>query len=269
MLRITITKSTADMSLGFRLEKNAEGKIYIAKISKDSVLDGTVVREGMIVCLVNGINCEGQSLSFVSSIIRDAEGTVQLGIRDPKHKNGVGRPPLIDWDDQTADSGSVRDSVASGRGGSSIDDDETSTLVCVSRVKHLQDKIGLRLRVSPRENNIRIHEIVPNGVFAETALRPDMILLRVNGMDVNGWPVSDVLDIIKHTDGTLTLEAEKIGKNPNKFSVCMQKVGEMGKVVTNQVAKLNKKQWGVILRTGFVVLLEMNGIDSGFVTGDN
>ena len=49
----------------------------------------------------------------------------------------------------------------------------------------------------------------------------------------------------------------------------MQKVGEMGKVMTNQVAKLNAKQWGVLLRTGFVVLLEMNGIDSGFVTGED
>lgn len=246
MLRITITKQAANTSLGFRLEKNAEGKIFFAKIAKDSVLDGTVVREGMIVCLVNGINCEGESLSFVSSIIRDSEGQVQLGVRDPKHKNGVGRKaPLIDWDDETADSaGNERRSVVP-----SLDDEETSTLVCVSRVKRIEDKIGLRLRVSPRKNVIQFDQIAPDGIFGETALRPDMILLRVNGMDVKGWPVSDVLDIIRYTDGTLTLEAEKSGKNPGKFSVCMQKVGEMGKVMTNQVAKLNAKQWGVLLLT--------------------
>ena len=95
-----------------------------------------------------------------------------------------------------------------------------------------------------------------------------MTLLRVNGMDVNGFPVTDVLDIIRYTDGVLSLEAEKPGKNPGKFTVCMQKVGAMGKVVTSQAAKINAKQWGLILRTGFVVALEMNGIDSSWVTGD-
>ena len=256
MLKVTITKQTADMSLGFRLGRNGEGKIFFAKINPGSVLDGTVVREGMLVCLVNGIDCTGQSLKFVTSIIRDTEGALQLGVRDPSNVK-CGKT-VLDWDDQTATSSCTR----------AIDDDETSTLVCVSKLKRLDESIGLRLRVSAHDKAIKIDRILPEGIFGETALRSGMILLRVNGVLVKDFPVSDVLDLIRFTDGMLTLEAEKIGKNPTKFSVCMQKVGTMGKLVTSQVAKMNSKQWGVVLRTGFVVLLEMNGIDSGFVTGD-
>lgn len=267
MLKVTISKPTADINLGFRLQKNAEGEIYFSQISPGSVLDGTVLHEGMLVCLVNGINCQGQSLTFVSTIIRDTEGALQLGVRNPLQTttNDASDKNLIQWDDQSVDL-----SCTSGNRSiiptwvTPIDDDETSTLVCVSKMKRMEDSVGLRLRVSSRDNvtTLQIDRVVPDGIFGDSALRTGMILLRVNGMDVNGWPVKDVLDVIRFTDGMLTLEAEKIGKNPGKFSVCMQKIGSAGKVVTNQVAKLNKKQWGMILKAGFVVLMEMNGVSS-------
>ena len=261
MIRVTIIKHSANMTLGFSLDKDPLKRIFVSRISPRGVLAGTAVREGMILSMVNGINCDGASLRFISSVLSEAEGRVELVVRDPSEdvtkQRGDSNRSLSDASDRSV----IPTSVTPLN-----DDDDASTLYCVSKIKREHDKLGLRFHVSKSEKCIKIEKVEPDGIFGDTALRPGMILLRVNNIDIRDWPVKDVVDIIRFTDGELSLEAEKVGKNPNKYSVCMQKVNDLGKVVKSQVARVNSKQWGVLLRAGVVLALELNGIDSGFIT---
>ena len=66
---------------------------------------------------------------------------------------------------------------------------------------------GIRLKESPDRQAVRIDRMAPDSPFGRTALAVGMTVQRVNGIDCTGLTVQQVAQLIRETQGTLTIEA--------------------------------------------------------------
>ena len=103
------------------------------------------------------------------------------------------------------------------------DDDNKTTVtrhICITKHKRATDKTGLRFHCVEKEGSIiKIDRVAPDGIFANTELKPGMTLLRVNRVDIRGWELAHVMEIIRNTHGELTLEVEWDCQTPRQDAV--------------------------------------------------
>ncbi|CAB9520456.1 expressed unknown protein [Seminavis robusta] len=91
-------------------------------------------------------------------------------------------------------------------------------------------KVGLSL-ARCRDGNVKVSRL--NGLFAETDLQVGMKILQVNGVDVDGMELKDVLNLISWAQGTVTVLAKRLS---DPIAVAVQDEPEFN------VASLNKAE---------------------------
>lgn len=72
---ITGEKSSDDAKLGVSLNTDADGNVYVTKIQHPNVFDN-LLKVGMIITEVNGMDCSEKSNSEVADILREAKAGV-------------------------------------------------------------------------------------------------------------------------------------------------------------------------------------------------
>lgn len=88
---ITTTPGNADTGILFYENGN---QINILDISADSPFAYTNLRNGMLVVSVNNVPCEGQTVEFISDILKNASGTVTIQARHDSSTMGPLEPDI-------------------------------------------------------------------------------------------------------------------------------------------------------------------------------
>ena len=82
------------------------------------------------------------------------------------------------------------------------------------------------------DGTIHIKEIIPGGLFAETDLRPGLIVLSVNDVDCTGKSLIQVTNMVRTTDeGSLTVRAVPVAQTiPLWFTRTQEEIEQHGKI---------------------------------------
>ena len=84
----------------------------------------------------------------------------------------------------------------------------SSSLIRASILKSTPtESTGVRLKESPDRRHVRIDRMQPDSPFGRTSLRVGMTVRRVNGIDCSGLSVQQVAQLVRETQGKLTIEA--------------------------------------------------------------
>jgi len=189
LVTAVLYKDSPEVKVGLGMgSKN--GKIYVTKIRDGALAALTELQPGMIVRTIDNVDLAGSSLVEAANMLANAEGKVTVAAEMPGGESLGGMPKLI-----------------------------TATVF-----KEKDAKAGLSL--SQKKDVLFISQISPDSLFAGTGLKVGVEILAINNIQCKGLPVMDAAELLKETEGDLTV----IAKVPILFP---------GSLVTASIVKIN------------------------------
>ena len=169
----TVVKPTRDASVGLGLGETAATHRLVITSLKGllAAQASSCLKKDMTVLKINNVLCKGLPPAQVASIISQTEGPLTV---------------LADEDPEA----------------------DAENLVVAAVVKPtINSKVGLGMTQDPSTKIIRITSL--DGLFSKTPLRVGMRLLKINDKDCGGMTSGEMLTVIEHVSGTVTVLAER------------------------------------------------------------
>jgi C-terminal processing protease CtpA/Prc len=247
---VTATKEPGTETIGLSLNYYDGGKIIIRNIFPDGLFADTDIKAGFVLVSVNGTECKGLSTAQAMALFTDVtEGEITVVAEDVglrvasftksasnskvgiglKSRNGslivssiapdgllastdihVGQS-LLGVNGTSCKGLSTKEAIALFKqleGLTILTQDIGLISVTVQR-ENLQQKIGIGLKEI--NGNIIISTIASDGLFAGTALKPGLRLLRVGTTDCEKLNKHDAILLFKNAEGSLTVLADDVG----------------------------------------------------------
>ena len=225
--------------LGLRLQQDNH-HVIVLQINPTSVFADTELRPGMRIISMNDFDCVGCNVEEVSQLFRQEpreDGLLTLVVQDRggssfRRSKGSSESSMQENRQERAseetganDNNSDVPSDLSERfqrykSARSTQQEQqpqpkkksssssSSSLVRASILKSTPtESTGVRLKESPDRRHVRIDRMQPDSPFGRTSLRVGMTVRRVNGIDCSGLSVQQVAQLVRETQGKLTIEA--------------------------------------------------------------
>ena len=211
-------------------------KVVITSIKNDTLASPTDLQSGMILRLVNNINCADMDSSQVGKLLAESEGSLTIVAQVP---------------------------------GASSQASELPTPVAVTVVKNADDVTGMTLL--DKSGTVYICKIKDDGLVAGTGLRVGMELVSINNHQCASMKATECALMMKDTIGDMTILAQSPALAPgalvtaviNKESVDTKvglKMGDAnGKVLVTGIAEGSLAE-GTDLKPGMTVRM-INNVD--------
>ena len=183
---VTVTRRKPEVSskVGLRLNLDAEKRLIVTRMAADSLFADSELAVGMQILSINGLDTsEDMSAEEATGLIKRIKGNLTL----------VAAPPAPEPEPEP--------------------EPEPVTVTAVK--EHTSSKIGLRLGVSTANGKkLIITRIADDSIFANTALQTGMVVLSINGLqlddedeDGGGFSAEQAMGLIKRVKGSLTIQA--------------------------------------------------------------
>jgi len=89
------------------------------------------------------------------------------------------------------------------------------TVVATATKETKASKIGISVGSLPESGSLFISKISETSIFADSQLKPGLLLVSVNGISVSDMDTNEIAKILKGAEGKLTIEAKPEGNNGN------------------------------------------------------
>lgn len=246
LISVTVTKDSVDMKLGISLA-DINGKIVITSIAEDGVFANSEIVPGLRLLCINSTLCKGITKTEAINILKSVEGditiiaekvglvTVTATKETPESKIGIG---LKDMSGMVIVSSIAPDSIFTdsalkvGHKVLSInkmsvdgmDKHEAIKLfkTAESTITVMAEDVGLvgatvmkpstdtkvGIGIKEKDGDLYVSSIYDSGLFTTTDLKEDMKLVSLNRKSVRGLSKNDAIQLIKETEGELTVIAQ-------------------------------------------------------------
>lgn len=227
--------------LGLRLQQDNH-HVIVRQINPTSVFADTELRPGMRIISMNDYDCVGCDVEEISQLFRRepredgvltlvvqersgssfrrSKGSSESSVQENRQEraleetgendNNPGVPSDLSERFQRYKSArsTQQEQQPQPKKKSSSTSSASSSLIRASILKSTPaESTGVRLKESPDRRHVRIDRIQPDSPFGRTSLRVGMTVRRVNGIDCSGLSVQQVAQLVRETQGKLTIEA--------------------------------------------------------------
>ena len=181
LIAVTIHKETKEVKVGIKFKQGYngnDGPVCVKEIVPNSIFHKSApqIKPGMFVISINNVPCNRKIASEVAELIKEAEGTIIVLVETHMTR-----------------------ATKSFRGTVIVNSIHKESKEVKAGIRFTQDNNGL----------IRVQGIVPDSLFATNApeIQPGMIIFSINNVQCTGKASSEVAQLIREAEGTITILA--------------------------------------------------------------
>ena len=178
----TATKETPDSKTGIKFIRAANGTIIINGLSEGSLFEASALKAGQEVVSINGTSCQGKTTKEAADMIRQAEGTITIVAQSaPVKAVPVQAVPVTS---------------------------SPARIVATGTKQTKDSKAGIKF-IQAADGTVVISGLSQGSIFEGSSLKAGQEVISVNDINCNGKASTDVVEIIRHAEGTVTIVAQE------------------------------------------------------------